>query len=321
MESRKSSLEAETAEPGRRGHGVDWLLGTQRTDGSWGYRPGGAGYVEPTALAVLALLGEGDGRAEAIDGLRRALGWLVGAQHQDGSWGISTLDEGPSWMTAYAIWALAAARRMPGSTDASAFVERALGWLLAEAGPQVSSESERAELRRIGGIDGTLVGWSWIPGDSYWVFPTAISMIAAAQAGRRDHARVRQGVEMLRDRACVGGGWNIGNPYMLDKAFAPTAVDTAAAILALAAAGLGADPLAEAGRTRLRSLLAETTSPLGLAWGAIALRGHDGADLVRARLAPLQRTDGSWLGNPFATALAILAIADRPLVSSAEGWT
>lgn len=302
------------AEKGAPLRTIRWLLAAQAPDGSWGYRPGGSGYVEPTALAILALLQERAQASETLAAMRRAAEWLRGLQRADGSWGISAADDSPSWMTAYALWALLRADGALGGGGFRQPIDGALRWLLADASPAVSPR-DLGDMRWTLRIDGSLVGWPWVPGDADWVFPTAISAVAAGVAGRADATRVRQGVAFLQDRACEGGGWNVGNPYMFDKAFSPTVADTAATLLALKAAGEGSSPAATAGLARLRELLRDTRSPLGLAWGALAIRAYGASsEAARGQLVGLQSPDGSWQANPFTTALAALALGDEPAV-------
>ena len=299
-----------------RRRGVRWLLAAQASDGGWGYRPGHTAYVEPTALGALALLQERRSTGEAA-GLGRALERLRATQRPDGSWGISPADDSPSWMTAYATWALLQAEGVLGERALRPAIDSALEWLLAEANPPVPLDQLEG-LHRISRIDGALVGWPWFPGDAYWVFPTAISLVAAGLDGRTLDLRVRQGVAFLRDRVCEGGGWNIGNPYTFDKAFAPTVVDTSAALLALKAVGEGSSAVAVAGLARLLKLVSRATSPVGLAWGILSLRSYGvGVAEAQARLVSLQSPDGSWRANAFATALAVLALGSEPPFAAA----
>ena len=52
------------------------------------------------------------------------------------------------------------------------------------------------------------------------------------------HPRVREGIAYLLDRAISGGGWNIGNPYMVTGELSPTTEDTVISALALQALGV-----------------------------------------------------------------------------------
>ncbi len=72
---------------------VAWLLSRQRADGGWGedcrsYEGGPKGEFHEstpshTAWAVLGLMAAGEGSGAAV---ARGIGWLVGAQNEDGSW-------------------------------------------------------------------------------------------------------------------------------------------------------------------------------------------------------------------------------------------
>lgn len=51
-------------------------------------------------------------------------------------------------------------------------------------------------------------GWAWSPGAGSWV---AIKQFTNLQSLAGVRKRIRLEVEMLLDRACMGGGWNSGN--------------------------------------------------------------------------------------------------------------
>ena len=305
---------SELEERAARLRGLAWLLGAQSSDGSWGYRTGGAGYVEPTALATIALVGEPGPDLDAVPAVQRATEFLRSLQHPDGSWSIRSGDDEPSWMTGYAMWALARAERAPGAGPTRGPLDAAIQWLLAEPRLRASAEGVAAA-RRISRVDGTLAGWPWLVEDTPWAFPTALGLIAAGIAGRAAAPRVRQAVAYLYDRACEGGGWNVGNPYTFDKVYLPTLIDTAAVLLGLKAVGEGESDPVLAGLARLQAMLAKAGSPLGLSWGLIAATAH-GVDLpaARTRLLARQSPDGRWGDGPFATALAALAVAAGPAV-------
>jgi hypothetical protein len=139
------------------------------------------------------------------------------------------------------------------------------------------------------------------------VQPTALAMLALVAAGAREHARVREGVAYLLDRACSDGGWNIGNPWMLGKKIPATIQDTAVALLALRAAMVTRDAWQVTKAIEyLRRAVAQAHTPAELAWGIWALRdwGLEIGDAL-IRLNVLQRADGSWDGNPLITAIAM----------------
>jgi squalene cyclase len=272
---------------------TDFLLRAQNADGGWGYRVDGISYVEPTA-AVLLALSDQSARARGRD-------FLLALQRADGGWGIAALDSESGWMTAWAIRALA------DFPDARAAVARGAQWLLATEGQRITEPDARRIILELHKIDSALGGWPWQRGDASWVHPTALAMLALAAAGAREHARVRDGVNYLFDRACPDGGWNIGNPWMLDKKIAATIQDTAVALLALRAVGVasGEGRVAKA-IEYLQNAVARAQTPAELAWGICALRdwGFEIGD-SRARLNALQRADGSWDGNPFLTAIVL----------------
>ena len=103
--------------------------------------------------------------------------------------------------------------------------------------------------------------------------PTALAILALVAAGQRDHARVPDGVRYLFDRAVPGGGWNIGNPWMLDKQIPATIQDTAITLLALRAVDQStSEPRIASAIQFLRDAVAHAQTPSELAWGAYALK-------------------------------------------------
>ena len=275
---------------------TDFLVHAQNHDGGWGYRLNGMSYVEPTAAVLLALT---DPTARA-----RGRDLLLALQHADGGWGIAALDAESGWMTALAVRALA---EFP---EARAVVTRGVQWLLAAEGNRVTEPNARRITQEMYTMDSTLRAWSWQPGDAAWVHPTALAMLALVAAGERDHARVREGVHYLYNRACPEGGWNSGNPWMLDKKIPATVQDTAVALLALRAANVSSDAWQVTKAIEyLQRAVARAQTPAELAWGTYALRDRkvDTSGAI-ARLNARQSADGGWSGNPFYTATALLAL-------------
>jgi hypothetical protein len=275
---------------------TDFLLHAQNTDGGWGYRLNGMSYVEPTAAVLLALT---DPHARA-----RGRDFLLSLQRADGGWGIAALDSESGWMTAWAVIALA------DFPEARAAVARGAQWMLVTEGQRITDPDARRIILELHKIDSALGAWPWQPGDAAWVHPTALAMLALAAAEERTHTRVRDGVQYLFDRACTDGGWNIGNPWMLDKQIPATIQDTAIVLRALRAVDESASNAYVAAALRiLRDALARAKTPVELAWGIYALRDWnvDVGD-ASSRLSALQSADGSWSGNPFITATAMLAL-------------
>ncbi len=276
---------------------LEFLHVSQNPDGGWGYRQGGISYVEPTAAVLLAL--QFTDLAPSI--MERARGWLRSVQRADGGWGIAPLDDESGWMTGWAVWALA-------ETDRDA-AQRGADWLLAAAGLRVTDPAQIEGVERVLHINPAMTGWSWQPGDAAWIFTSALALLALDAVGIREHARTTEALAYLLDRAIPAGGWNIGNPFMVTGNLPPTVENTVMALLALEAYGI------ETSVTQAAQgwLARDGFTPTAFEW---AWRGwywaHNGRtnEAARAALAALRRQDGSWDGNPFTTAIAIMAGGD-----------
>lgn len=276
---------------------LQFLVESQNSDGGWGYRLRGMSYVEPTAAALLAL----HESAETIV-TNRAHDFLLSLQHSDGGWGIAAIDSESGWMTAWALIALA------DYAEARDAVARGAAWLVGTFGLQVTDPGLRDGVRKVFHIDSTLRGWPWLPGDAAWVHPTALSILALVAAGKRDEARVRDGIDYLFDRAVSAGGWNIGNPWMIDKPIPSTIQDTAIALRAIKAAGVDDQTRTAPAILGLRDALSRAKTAAELAWGIYALRDWgEETNNWRTLLNSLQSSDGSWNSNPLITAIAMLA--------------
>jgi squalene cyclase len=274
---------------------LEFLRAAQSDDGGWGYKPGGMTYVEPTAAAILALTTD----VPSAPQVQRARAWLRNLQRPDGGWGIAALDDASGWMTAWAVWALA------GVEPEAA--QRGTGWLLQTSGLRVTDPTQIEGIRRILKIDPGITGWPWQPGDAGWIFPTALALLAlhAGSPGTREHPRVREAVQYLLDRAIPGGGWNIGNPFMVTGSLPPTVENTALTLLALDALKIESEVQQRGQAWLARRDFTETAFEWAWRawyWKQRALETRDAAQA----LAKLQRADGSWDGNPFVTAIAVL---------------
>lgn len=279
-----------------------FLLATQNPDGGWAYTPGGASVVEPTAAVALAV-GEDPAGAEAH---RRAVDWLRQGQRLDGGWGLGHDDGESTWHTAWAVLALA--RLAAGVAGDS--LDKAIRWLLSVETLQVADDEMQKEFKRKSGIDITVQGWPWLPGEAAWTEPTALTMLAleSTPAARSPAivARLNEAVRCLEDRRCLNGGWNVGSPVMLGAYLPPRAHPTAWALLALS--GFAPQAIRPEDIAVLRSDMHRDGGVLALAWGLIALRalGQDDAE-AQARLAAGQMPDGGWNANPYHTAVALWA--------------
>jgi hypothetical protein len=261
------------------GHGpIAEALGAARgADGGFGPRAGIAAEPEPTALAAIAL----DDQA--------ARAWLVEHQAPDGSFSRQLGGVRNDAATALAALAL---EGEPSS--------RALDALERErAGSFASSE--------VAPFDASYRGWPWTEDAFGWIEPTARAVMALRVLRPAAAEPIADGLGVLRDRECVGGGWNYGNRIVLDEELPPFAQTTAIAMLALQ--GI-AEPLVPRGLETLRRLWREEADgalSLSLATAALALHEDpDHRDAAAALRGNFERT--GFLGDVVALAWAAIAL-------------
>jgi hypothetical protein len=184
--------------------------------------------TEATCLAVLTATPHADWND------RRALQFLVAQQRRDGAWPAFAGSWGPSWATALATITFGQL-----GTEVVAR-QRALNWLIHTKGSEAHWlwrwKFKLAD--RQAGFNPDKYGWPWLPGASSWVIPTAFSLIALKQfvsctPSEAARQRIRKGLEMLFDRACVGGGWNAGNRVVYAAPLTAHVEPTAIALMAL----------------------------------------------------------------------------------------
>jgi len=196
--------------------------------GGWSYLNSSQTSVEATSLAAMAL------SSESSDASGSGIEQLLRLQRRDGGWPAFLGDSEGSWTTALALCAL---NQM---TDFASAREKGFHWLIAERGREAhwfwrwKFKTADRNVR----FDPDKYGWPWISGSASWVIPTAFSVIAIKQftvCNRCDASekRIRLGVEMLLDRACVDGGWNSGNSVVYRVPLRPHVEATAIALLAL----------------------------------------------------------------------------------------
>lgn len=283
------------------------LILRQNDDGGWAALHGAPSDAECTALACMALQ-----RSDAgADHVERAERWLLERQGQDGAWRYR--DDGPiaRWPTPIVILAL----NGRGRNEAQ---DRGLSWLVAQKGEQMPLIGRIRELlsgRRAVELDTTLDGWPWAAGTFAWVEPTAWALMALkARRGdgpRGANARIREGEQMLLDRACPDGGWNYGNKRVLEVDLHPYPDTTALALLGLH--GHDAEEV-DTGFIALERLLGEHASGLALALAVLSHRawGRDSTELQARLIARFEH--GQFLGETRTLALAALA------TESGAGW-
>jgi hypothetical protein len=225
--------------------------------------------VESYSLAVLAL------RNHRGPGYIRALDTLLSIRNPDGSWPVFSGDDARGcWATALAVLALATVRHT--STGWGPGIQ----WLLDAKGRE-ANWFWRWKFQNVDNsvkFDPAKYGWSWVPGTTSWVIPTAFSLIALQNARNcgfspesRLSERISTGVSMLLDRMCPGGGWNAGNSAAFGVSYAPYIDATSIALLARRHEH---EPAVRASLSWLATRLPDCSSPYSLAWGLLAITAY-----------------------------------------------
>jgi len=196
------------------------LAGQAHPDGGWGYSPGQAPQLEPTCLALLALSLQPDKHRDQIDKARQV---LECCQTADGAFRQTNSREEALWPTSLALFT----QKVLGLSSEN--LRQPISRLVALRG-NVPPSTEAGELHD---INLQLVGWPWGEGNFSWVEPTAWACLALRAVGHEDHPRVRQGMELLLDRAMDEGGINYGNRRILGRPTEPIPGPTALMLLAL----------------------------------------------------------------------------------------
>ena len=244
---------------------------------------------------------------EAEPSMARAIRFLLDSQRTDGGWPAFEGDSEPSWTTALALCTSTAVN------DQSDARERALKWLLSERGKEGhwfwrwKFKTADREVR----FDPDKYGWPWSPGAGSWVIPTAFSVVAIKQFTVRNRSeasekRIRLGVEMLLDRACVGGGWNSGNSIVYGVPLPAHVEATAIALLALQDEPRG--EIVHASVDWLESRAPGINAVSSLSWCILTLFVYQRrTDELKRRLAAIIG-DGSTIWNYATLAIALLAL-------------
>jgi len=295
--------------PSQRSETVDFIKAGQNPDGGWGYRPGGASLVEPSAFSALALFAGGE-----LDAARRGLAFLKSCQSASGSLGLSPTDRTGGWMAYSALLAFHAF----GARDEEA---RLVDWALSFSDASSRfTPADREAIAKTYRYDASIPGWPWTPDTTAWVEPTSLFIIALIRAGvPPENARIAAGLRLIVDRRVPSGGWNFGNPFMKSHELPASPLSTSLALACLAAANVPEDhPAVGAGLRFLEDSLAGDASAVSLAWAVMAFRSYRSKDQLvpglSARLGKLLRADGSFRRNLFESALAFLALEHMSLV-------
>ena len=184
--------------------GQEFLVKTQIPETGWGYYPHTSqAFPEPTCYSLLAL-------ANTAFQPHTALNWLASLVNANGQLYLPG-DDSPNWGTAHLVIALTRLGQLPTVRQMS------IDWLL-------NWKSNYTETNEMVAIDTSLVGCSWISDTFSWVHPTSYAVLALKMAGLEAHDRVKEAEILLLDRMCQQGGWNFGNPEVLDAPMAPSVV-------------------------------------------------------------------------------------------------
>lgn len=254
---------------------LEFLCRVQNADGGWGYFPGKASWLEPTAYAILALHGTPGGSPAIGHAWQLVASW----QSPDGSWRPSSLVRHGTWVTALAL-TLYCVREIY-----DVHFRKAVDWLLHATGVESTFSMRTASFFHLlsTDVDVNHKAWSWSPGNASWIEPTAHALIALkkvpSQHRTHDYSyRIREGESMILGRRGSDGGWNCGNPNVLKTELPSYPETTALAMLGLQ--GHQAEGLVDAGK-RFR---AQSKSSLANAWLAIALRCYGESPPVEERI-------------------------------------
>lgn len=224
----------------------------------WSYKRGHPPFVEPTALAMLALQAT-DAASPSIPAAVDAARWLSSLQKANGAVGLSAALNSPEWPTPLAVLAWA------GREGFGAELERATKWLLEEQG-----RTYDADIRQDAGHDPSIPGWPWVSGTHSWLEPTAWAVLALRRRGLQAHPRVRDGLRLIRDRALTTGGWNIGNSSVQGTILRPQPSLTGIALLAMSGTQ-ARDEVVERACVHLQNALPKLRSSQALGWGLLGL--------------------------------------------------
>jgi hypothetical protein len=273
----------------------------QMESGGWAYFASGQESIEATCLSALGLSSGGDEIRE------RAVEFLFGSQLTGGAWPAFRGDNEGSWTTPLAI------STMIITNHTSEACERALKWLLAEKGAEghwLWRWKFKTADRNVR-FDPDKYGWPWSHGAGSWVIPTAFAVVAIKQytvcARREDaEARIRLGVEMLFDRACVHGGWNSGNSVVYGVPLQPHVEASAIALLALQ--DEPRNEVVEKSLLWLQQRAATVESVSSLAWTILSLFTYrESIQQLQDRLA-IMIGDGAGIRNNATLAVVLLAL-------------
>jgi hypothetical protein len=286
------------------------ILDRQLPGGGWGFGKTIQWATEPTCLALLAL------RLEPRRVYARGLTFLLRCQSSNGSWpAFADDDQEGSWVTALVVITLI---RLTADWKA---VERGVSWLLSTRGQEshwLMKWRHRTIDQKVR-FDPDKYGWPWTVGTTSWVVPTAYGLMALRRRFTccipdAVDVRLRKGVEMLFDRACLGGGWNAGNGVVNGIPLTPHADVTSLALLALIP--MRDHPFVKKSLDWLQRQIESTPSLYSLSWMAIAVAAH--REVISSTLEKINRLYSDRGLSQDCQTLALTRLAVQMVLSGAS---
>ncbi len=218
---------------------------------------------------------------------QRAVDWLIDAQRTDGAFGMQA---GSVLSDDTAVVCVG----LPTGTAR----ERALDHLERIAGANAVADPGAPPY-----------GWPWTQGAHGWIEPTAWGMLALRAGRPQAAARIADGLAVLRDQECVGGGWNYGTREGFGVDQPPFVQTTAVAVLAVA--GLD-EALRRRGQVVLeRRWPVEEAGLLSVASAAASLAALGSSQAAHAREAMIATAERTVAADTVALAWASLAEQGR----------
>jgi hypothetical protein len=308
-ESNQSKLTSQAAITGALTRAITNLRGSEQ-NGWWSYVDAKGPSTEATSWCAVAM----HAGAEDSFNASKTTEYLLSAQSKDGGWSTAPNCKVSDWSTAPAVLALRLLNTKQNSNTRA--VERAViegSNFLFDLRTDFFRSVARLLLFLSQGQSGLDYGrgWPWTKDCTFWVEPTAYSLLALKLPNVPDRQIIRQAIhhasQYLNSHACRGGGWNHGAAYVL-KVFAPPyTLTTAEALLALQD-----EPHSQVTEQALKFIAADNpdaNSSLPLAWSILALNAYGReVDHKTSQLLGHQNEDGGFGTNNMATALAILAL-------------
>ena len=278
-------------------------------NGWWSYINDKGPSTEATGWCAVAM----HAGAEASFDASKTTEYLLSQQNKDGGWATAPNCKLSDWSTAPAILAL---RLLNAKDISNKRVDRAViegSNFLFDLRTDFYKSVARLLMFLAKGESGLDYsrGWPWTRDCSFWVEPTAYSLLALKLPSIPDRQIIRQAIhhasQYLNSHVCRGGGWNHGAAYVLKVYAPPYTLTTAEALLALQD-----EPHSEVTEQALKFIAADNpdaNSTLPLAWSILALNafGKD-VDHKTSQLLAHQNEDGGFGTNNMATAVSILAL-------------